>query len=137
MELMDELTNLKLCDRVSYHSYRNILFVNLEGWSVRKKSDIADLKKVLVEACVKAGRRVNAVVTHDGCRIAEDLYDDYAEMIQYMLKHYYKTSARYSTSSFMRLKMQEALSKRGLHPHIFESVDEAHAAVEAARTAAE
>jgi propionate CoA-transferase len=137
MDLMDELTNLKLCDRVSYHSYRNILFLNLEGWSVRKKSDIADLQKVLVDACVKAGRRVNAVVNHDGCRIAEDLYDDYAAMIQYMMKHYYKTTARYSTSSFMRLKMQEALSKRGMQPHIFESADEAHAAVEAARTAAE
>ena len=82
-------------------------------------------------------RRVNAVVNHDGCRIAEDLYDDYADMIQYMMKHYYKTTARYSTSSFMRLKMQEALSRRGLQPHIFESADEAHAAVEAARTAAE
>jgi propionate CoA-transferase len=137
MELMDELTNLKLCERVSYHSNRNILFLNLEGWSVRKKSDVADLQKVLVNACVKAGRRVNAVVNHDGCRIAEDLYDDYADMIQYMLKHHYKTTARYSTSSFMRLKMGEALSKRGLQPHIFESVDEAHAAVEAARTAAE
>ncbi len=137
MELMDELTNLKLCDRVSYHSYRNILFLNLEGWSVRKKSDIADLQKVLVDACVKAGRRVNAVVNHDGCRIAEDLYDDYADMIQYMMKHYYKTTARYSTSSFMRLKMQEALSKRGLQPHIFESADEAHAVVDAARAAAE
>ena len=137
MELMDELTNLKLCDRVSYHSYRNILFLNLEGWSVRKKGDIADLQKVLVDACVKAGRRVNAVVNHDGCRIAEDLYDDYADMIQYMMQHYYKTTARYSTSAFMRLKMQEALSRRGLQPHIFESADEAHAAVEAARTAAE
>jgi propionate CoA-transferase len=137
MELMDELTNLKLCDRVSYHSYRNILFLNLEGWSVRKKGDIFDLQKVLVEACIKAGRRVNAVVNHDGCRIAEDLYDDYAHMIEYMMKHYYKTTARYSTSSFMRLKMQEALKRRGLQPHIFESADEAHAVVDAARAAAE
>jgi propionate CoA-transferase len=137
MELMEELTNLKLCERVSYHSHRNILFLNLEGWSVRKKGDIADLQRVLVDACIKAGRRVNAVVNHDGCRIAEDLYEDYADMIQYMLKHYYKTTARYSTSTFMRLKMQEALSRRGLQPHIFESADEAHAAVEAARTAAE
>jgi propionate CoA-transferase len=137
MELMEEITNLKLCERVSYHSYRNILFLNLEGWSVRKKSDVADLQQVLVDACVKAGRRVNAVVNHDGCRIAEDLYDDYADMIEYMMKHYYKTTARYSTSSFMRLKMQEALKKRGLQPHIFESADEAHAVVDAARAAAE
>jgi propionate CoA-transferase len=104
---------------------------------VRKKSDIGDLQKVLVDACVKAGRRVNSVVNHDGCRIAEDLYEDYADMIEYMLKHYYKTTARYSTSSFMRLKMQEALSKRGLQPHIFERAEEAHAALETTRAAAE
>ena len=137
MELMEELTNMKLSERCSYDPERNILFLNLEGWSVRKKADVVDLQKVLVDACKQAGRRVNAVVNHDGCRIAEDLYDDYAEMIQYMMKHYYTTTARYSTSSFMRLKMQEALKRRGLQPHIFESADEAHAIVEAARTAAE
>lgn len=130
MELMSELMNLKLSERVSYDAERNILFLNLEGWSVRKKSDVDDLQKVLVDACKKAGRRVNAVVNHDGCRIAEDLYDRYAEMIQYMLEHYYATTTRYSTSAFMRMKMQEALSKRGLQPHIYERKEEAHAFVE-------
>jgi propionate CoA-transferase len=137
MALMEELTNLKLCERVSYDAERNILFLNLEGWSVRKKGDVVDLQKVLVEACIKAGKRVQAVVNHDGCRIAEDLYEDYADMIQYMVEHYYKTTARYSTSSFMRLKLGEALSRRGLQPHIFERADEAHEVLEAARTAAE
>ncbi len=127
MELLSELLNLKLSERVSYDSDRNILFVNLEGWSVRKKSDIDDLRKTLVAACVAAGRRVNSVVNHDGCRIAEDLYDAYAEMIQYMLDDHYLTTTRYTTSAFMRLKMQEALSKRGLAPHIFERQEDAHA----------
>lgn len=69
------------------------------------------------------------MVNHDGCRIAEDLYDDYAEMIAYMSENHYLTTARYSTSAFMRLKMLEALDKRGLAPHIFESAEEAHSAV--------
>ena len=137
IDLMEELTNVKLCERVSYDPERNILFLNLEGWSVRKKSDVVDLQNVLVEACEKAGKRVHSVVNHDGCRIAEDLYEDYADMIQHMQENHYTTNARYSTSSFMRLKMREALSKRGLMPHIFESADEAHAAVESARAAAE
>jgi propionate CoA-transferase len=79
---------------------------------------------------VAAGRRVNSVVNHDGCRIAEDLYDDYAEMIQYMMDDHYLTTTRYTTSAFMRLKMQEALSKRGLAPHIFERQEDAHAFLE-------
>lgn len=130
MDLLTELLNLKLSERVSYDSDRNILFVNLEGWSVRKRSDIDDLRKTLVAACVAAGRRVNSVVNHDGCRIAEDLYDDYAEMIQYMMDDHYLTTTRYTTSAFMRLKMQEALSKRGLAPHIFERQEDAHAFLE-------
>lgn len=132
MELMSDLLNLKLSERVSYDADRNILFLNLEGWSVRKKSDIDDLRKILIEACMKAGRRVNSVVNHEGCRIAEDLYDDYAEMIQYMLEHHYATTTRYATSAFLRLKMQEALSKRGIAPHVFERKEEAHAFLEEA-----
>ena len=130
MELLSELLNLKLSERVSYDAGRNILFVNLEGWSARKKSDIDDLRKVLVDARIAAGRRVNSVVNHDGCRIAEDLYDDYAEMIAYMVDQHYLTTARYTTSAFMRLKMQEALDKRGLAPHIFERAEDAHAFLE-------
>jgi len=132
MELMSDLLNLTLSERVSYDPERNILFLNLEGWSVRKKSDVADLRKVLIEACEKAGKRVNAVVNHDGCRIAEDLYDDYAGMIEYMLQHHYATTTRYTTSAFMRLKMKEALRKRGVQPHVFERAEEAHAALEEA-----
>ena len=134
MELMSELMNLKLSERITYDSDRNILFLNLEGWSVRKKSDIDDLRNALVAARIAAGRRVNSVVNHDGCRIAEDLYDDYAEMIQYMSENHYLTTARYTTSAFQRLQMQEAWDKRGLAPHIFESAEEAQAAIDGAKT---
>jgi propionate CoA-transferase len=133
MDLLSDLLNLTLSERVSYDGERNILFLNLEGWSVRKKSDIDDLRKVLIEACEAAGTRVNAVVNHDGCRIAEDLYDEYAGMIEYMLKHHYATTTRYTTSVFMRLKMQEALRKRGVAPHVFERAEEAHAVLEGAQ----
>jgi len=132
MELMSELLNLKLSERVTYDSDRNILFVNLEGWSVRKKSDIDDLRKILVDARMRAGRRVNAVVDHDGCRIADDLYDAYAEMVEYMLENHYVSMTRYTTSAFMRLKMKAALSRRGLQPHIYERSEEAHAVLEKA-----
>jgi propionate CoA-transferase len=130
MDLMSELLNLKLSERVTYDNDRNILFVNLEGWSVRKKADIDDLRRILVDARMRAGRRVNAVVNHDGCRIADDLYDDYAEMIQYMLENHYLSTTRYTTSAFMRLKFQEALSRRGLQPHIYERPEDAHAQLE-------
>ncbi len=138
MELLADLTNMNLSERVKYDAARNILFLNLEGWSVRKKSDIDDLQKVLVDACIAAGKRVHSVVNFDGFRLAEDLYDDYAEMVSYLMQHHYATQTRYTTSAFMRLKMQEALDKRGVAPHIYERAEEAHAVLDAERkTAAE
>lgn len=133
MDLMADLMNLNLHERISYDADRNILFLNLEGYAIRKRSDVSDLRKELVVACKKAGRRVNSVVNHDGCRIAEDLYDDWAEMIEYMTQHHYLTTARYTTSAFMRVKMQEALAKRGLKPHIYESKKEADSYLEQTR----
>ena len=127
MNLLSDLLNLNLHERVSYDASRNLLFLNLEGWSARSKSDIDNLRKILVSACEKTGKRVNAVVNHDGFRIAEHLYDDYAEMIQYMLDHHYESTTRYATSAFLRLKMQEALSKRGISPHIFERKEDVSA----------
>ncbi len=88
------------------------------------------MRKALISACEKVGKRVNSVVNHDGAHINEELYDDYAEMIEYMLEHYYATTTRYATSAFARMKMKEALSKRGIQPHIFERADAAHAFIE-------
>jgi propionate CoA-transferase len=136
MELLSDLLNLNLVERVSYDAGRNILFLNLEGWHCRARSDVDHLRQVLVDACVRAGRRVNSVVNHDGFRISESLYDDYAEMIAYLVEHHYATTTRYATNGFLRLKMQEALSKRGLAPHVFERKEEAHAFLEATSRAA-
>ena len=130
MGLFAELLNLNMSQRVTFDPQRNILFVNLEGWHARSKKDIDELRKTLVEACQKVGKRVNSVVNHDGSKIAEALYDDYAEMIQYMLEHYYLTTARYATSAFARLKMKEAISKRGIRPHVFERKEAAQAFLE-------
>ncbi|MDP4023510.1 malonate decarboxylase subunit alpha [Methylobacterium sp. NEAU 140] len=137
MELLADILNLNLHERVSYDKERNLLFVNLEGWQVRSKGDIDALRQVLETACLKAGQRVNSIVNHDGFRIGENLYDDYAEMIEYMSAYHYLTSTRYATSAFLRLKMQEALNRRGLAPHIFERRSEAHAFLDAAIRSAE
>jgi propionate CoA-transferase len=130
MELLADLLNLNLSDRVSYDAERNILFINLEGWYCRVKSDLDDLRMAIVDVCRKAGQRVHSVVNHDGFRINENLYDDYAGMVQYLLANYYVSTTRYATSAFLRLKMEEALNRRGLAPHVFERKEDAQAFLE-------
>ncbi len=130
MDLISDLLNLNLPERVSYDADRNILFVNLEGWHARTKRDIDDLHKIMINACANLGRRVNAVFNHEGFRISESVLDDYADMIQQMMEHYFAKTTRYATSAFLRLKMKEALSKRGIAPHIFERKEDADAFLE-------
>jgi propionate CoA-transferase len=130
MDLLSDLLNLKLKDRISYDPAHNLLSINLEAWSVRKKADVADLQKAISEACKAAGRRVNAVVNQDGCRIAEDLYDAYADMVAYVNKNYYAKMARYATSAITRTKLQDALKRRGLETRVFESAEQARAVLE-------
>lgn len=133
MDLLADLLNLKLADRVSYDSARNILSVDLQAWSVRKKADVTDLQKVLVAACEKAGKRVNSLVNQDSCRIAEDLYDEYADMVAYMVKHHYDRTARYATSEITRRKLQDALRRRGLKTQVYENAKDASAVLEEER----
>ena len=75
---------------------------------------------MIVETCNAIGRRVDAVINQDGCRIADDLYDRYADMVAYVKKHHYDRSARYATSAITRQKLQDALKRRGLDTIIFE-----------------
>jgi propionate CoA-transferase len=130
MDLLADLLNQKLSERLSYDAKRNILSVDLSAWSVRKSSDIADLKKAIEDACKAAGQRVNTLVNQDRCRIAEDLYDEYADMVAYLAKTYYARTARYATSALTRQKLQDALRRRGLQTHVFESAEEANASLE-------
>ena len=50
-------------------------------------------------------------------------------MVQYLQANYYATTTRYATSAFLRLKMEEALNRRGVAPHVFERREEAQAFV--------
>jgi propionate CoA-transferase len=47
-----------------------------------------------------------------------------------MQNRYYKSVSRYTTSAFMRIKLLDALAKRDLAPHVFESREKAHELLE-------
>ena len=65
------------------------------------------------------------VVNYDNFYLAPDLTDDYVTLVRGLAEHYYASVTRYTTSSFLRLKLSEQLSNRGLAPHIYESRQEA------------
>ncbi|MBV8346807.1 MAG: hypothetical protein JOZ49_04470, partial [Mycolicibacterium sp.] len=65
------------------------------------------------------------VVNYDNFYLAPDLADTYASAVRSLAERYYEGVTRYTTSSFMRLKLAGHLTQRGLAPHIYESRQEA------------
>lgn len=125
MQLDETLLGLGLSQRVSYDVDRNVMFLNLEGMHVRTRDDCDRVRRVIEERVQLIGRKVAMVVNYDGFLIDAPVADTYAAMVRYLESHYYTTSTRYTTSAFMRLKMGEALSRRRVSAHIFETREEA------------
>jgi propionate CoA-transferase len=129
MELEETLLGIGIAERVSYDAERNTLFLNLEGLHVRNRDDVDRVRRVVEERCQTIGKKVALVVNYDNFLIDSAVSDTYAAMVRYMETHYYSTASRYTTSAFLRIKLGEALARRRVAPHIFETADEAHSFV--------
>ena len=127
MQLDETLLGLGLAQRVSYDVERNTLFMNLEGMHVKTRDDVDRIRRVIEERVQLVGRKVRLVANYDQFQIDPSVADTYAAMVRYLETHYYATASRYTTSAFLRLKLGEALSRRSVKPHIFETREEAHA----------
>jgi len=125
MHLDETLLGLGLAQRVSYDAERNILFTNLEGMHVRTRDDVDRIRRMVEERVQLIGRKVALVANYDQFVVDPGVTETYSAMLRYLETHYYTTATRYTTSAFLRLKLGEALSRRQMKPHIFETRDEA------------
>ena len=125
MQLEETLLGIGLAERVSYDAERNTLFLNLEGMHVRTRDDVDRVRRAVEERCQAIGKKVALVVNYDDFLIDAAVADTYAAMVRYMETHYYTTASRYTTSAFLRMKLGEALARRRVAAHIFETKDEA------------
>jgi propionate CoA-transferase len=124
-----------MSERITYDAERNTLFANFEGLYVRTRDDVDRVRRTIEARCHAIGHKVALVVNYDDFRIDATVADTYAAMVRYMETHYYTTASRYTTSAFLRLKLGEALARRRVAPHIFETHQEAQAFVESHRGA--
>jgi propionate CoA-transferase len=132
MGLEEILIGRPIDSRVSYDAERNTLFLAFEGLQVRRPDDIDRIREAVERRCKAIGRKVDVIVNYDNFRIADELVDDYAKMVRYMVEAYYGEVTRYTTSAFMRMKLGDALTRRGVAPHIFETQAEAQGAASGA-----
>jgi len=73
------------------------------------------------------GHKVNAIVNYDRFSILPELVDAYIEMVKGVVDRHYHDVTRYTSSTFLRMKLGEALEKRQIVPKISETEAEAKA----------
>jgi propionate CoA-transferase len=125
MGVKDDLLTIPLEARFAYDAGRNIFFLNMEGMSLVSQGEVQAIGTEVGNRLAVIGKKVQMVINYDNFYLDPALADNYKALIRSLADRYYASATRYTTSSFMRLKLSEDLSDRGLAPHIYESRQEA------------
>jgi len=125
MRLKHDLLTVPLEARFTHDADRNIFFLNMEGMSLNTDGEADAITAEIEKRLAAIGKKVPVAVNYDNFYLAPDLADKYASVVRGLAERYYESVTRYTTSSFMRLKLSGHLTERGLAPHIYESRQEA------------
>ena len=126
MQLDDRLLNRPLSQRMMFDDKRNTLFLGLDGYRVQNQADVEAIREGVFAIFARVGRRFSAIINYDSSDIAPDMADEWFSMAADVERTCYDHVSRYTTSAFMRLKLGDALSRRNVAPHIFETSADAH-----------
>ena len=125
MNIRTAMLEMPMAERLTYDSEQNLFFVNFAGMNVRNEADIAGILEAVEAALAPVGHKVNAIVNYDRFSIVPELVDDYIGVVKGIMERHYHDVTRYTSSTFLRMKLGEALEKRALAPHLYENADEA------------
>jgi len=118
-------------DRFKYQAEDNIFFINVENYYMKTSDEIQEMKQLVGSILGPLDRKVHTVANYDNFNVSPHLVDEYVEVVKYAAQ-FYESVTRYTTSTFLRMKLGDELEKRGVAPHMYESREEARKAMAAA-----
>ena len=121
MNLKADLLEVPIAERLIYDPAENLFFVNFEGLEIRDAATIETIRQEVEAKLVGLGKKVYAVVNYDNFVVPPHLLDAYIDMVKDVVDRFYSNVTCYTTSTFMRMKVGEALQQRNVAPHIYES----------------
>ena len=127
MGIRPELLDVPLPERLSYDAAQNLFFLDFSGLNVRSADDIRGIEAAVDAALDPVGHKVNAIVNYDRFSILPELVDDYIGMVKGVVERHYHDVTRYTSSTFLRMKLGEAMAKCQIAPKISETEEEAKA----------
>ena len=129
MGLKDDLLTLALEDRLIYDSRENLFFVNFEGYTIKTLEDVKKVEAAVANILNPLDQKVYTIVNYDNFTIAPEVIDTYTDMVKGLVDRFYSGVTRYTTSTFLRMKIGDALQGRNVSPYIYESQEEARDAL--------
>ncbi|MBS1161957.1 MAG: acyl CoA:acetate/3-ketoacid CoA transferase [Proteobacteria bacterium] len=129
MNIRPDMLERPLAERLTYDAAQNLFFVDFAGLTVRSEADIARILEAVESRLAPIGHKVNAIVNYDRFSIVPELIDDYIGVVKGIMDRHYHDVTRYTASTFLRVKLGEALEKRQIAPQIFETADQAEKAL--------
>jgi propionate CoA-transferase len=127
MGLEATLLGRALPDRFSLDTERSMLFIDFAGYRVQRLEQVEAVREQVRSLVEPLGRKVEAVIDYDGCTIDATIAEAWFDMARDVQARFYANASRYTTSAFMRLKLGDALRRRAMAPHVFETAAEAAA----------
>jgi propionate CoA-transferase len=124
MGLRSVLLRLGLRERFSYDADKNMLFINFEGHNVATEEDVEAIRAEVELALSGLKVRPHAIVNYDNFSIAPVVIDAYSDMVTGLVSRFYSDVTRYTTSSFLRMKLGDALQRRNVATYIYETPEE-------------
>jgi propionate CoA-transferase len=134
MGLRSAILRLRFSERFSYDTTQKVLFINFEGHEVTSLEDVEAIRAEVETKLRHARVKPHAVVNYDNFSIRPEVIDAYSDMVTALVSRFYSGATRYTTSSFLRLKLGDALQRRSVSTYIYESPEEANAHVKEMQT---
>ncbi|HRY14838.1 MAG TPA: acyl CoA:acetate/3-ketoacid CoA transferase, partial [Candidatus Competibacteraceae bacterium] len=125
MGLRELLVARPLDQRLSYDPAKNLFFLNFEGLAVRSHEDIARIRAAITSRLEPLGKPVFGIVNYDNFSITPELMQDYMNMVSDVVQRYYVGVTRYTTNTFLRAQLGDALQRHNLKPDLYATAAEA------------
>ncbi|WP_054693453.1 acyl CoA:acetate/3-ketoacid CoA transferase [Desulfosarcina cetonica] len=128
MGIKEDLLTIPLEERFTYNAADNTFFINLENYYIKSSEDVQRMRQIVDDALAFQDKKVHTIANYDNFNVSPHLVDEYVEMVKHAAG-FYESVTRYTTSTFLRMKLGDELERRGVAPHIYESRDEARRAL--------
>ena len=109
MGLREDLVHVPLQERFSYEPNSRRFFINFEGLRLHRAEEIEEIRQIVLTHAKAAGQRMVAVVNYERFTLPPELHDAYVAMVKTVSDAHYSEVRRYTSSSFLRLKLGDSL----------------------------